>query len=145
MGVMARTMASTSCKRCRATMAAKAVRCMQCGNRVVREERVDPAQAAAAKLDRLVRRYRLSDMQKEIILAASDAHADIFVCGSDGKTEGEVKAGLQRFYGDEAVVAIAGLAAPGLIAPHGEDRFELTKSGLELIAALRGAISHAGS
>jgi hypothetical protein len=125
-------------------MAAKAVRCMQCGNRVVREERMDPAQAAAAKRDRLVRRYGLSEMQREILLAAADARADIFVCGSDGKTEGEVKAGVQRFYGDEAVVAIAALAAPGLIAPHGEDRFELTKSAQELIDALRGDVSHAG-
>ena len=52
--------------------------------------------------------------------------------------EGEVKSGDQRFYGDEAVAAVAALAGPGLIARHGEDCFRLTPDGKELVRTIQG-------
>ena len=134
MGVMVQSAQASRCTRCRVRLSAKAVRCMQCGTRVIREEEKDAAQEALEKRQKLVRRYALNDTQKEILAAAAADDGSIFVCGSDGNTEGEVKAGQQRFYGNDAVAAIAALVVPGLISPLGGDRFGVTDAGRELVA-----------
>ena len=76
-------------------------------------------------------------MQQEILLAAWRRNrGPIYVCGKNGGAEGEVKSGDERFYGNEAVVAIAGLIAPGLIVGVGDDCFTLTDDGARLAVML---------
>ena len=102
---------------------------------------VDPAEAARNERERLLRKYNLSEMQKNILAAAAAAAAgakrEITVLGNNRKAQSEVKSGDQRFYGNEAVEAIAALAGPGLISPHGEDCFRLTLEGAKLVATFQ--------
>jgi hypothetical protein len=112
---------------------------MQCGAQVYVVQKDDPAEAARAERDRLLRKYKLSEVQTSILCAVARSEGggrDIFVCGGDQLVVGEVKAGGQRFEGNDAVVAVAGLAGPGLIAPHGEDCFRLTADGERLAKTL---------
>jgi hypothetical protein len=82
----------------------------------------------------------LSDLQKQILIATLGDQLDgdpIYVFADRGADEGEVKAGETRLYGDEAVVAVAGLVANGLVRPHGEDSYELTSEASILARSLR--------
>ena len=130
------------CKRCRARLPLGARRCMKCGAQVFAVERVGPAEAARNERERLLRKYKLSEIQKRILSAAAKAQ-EIFVCGNDESAEGEVKSGDERFYGNEAVMALAalaGLAGPGLISPHGEDCYRLTDDGTKLALSLQAEL-----
>lgn len=136
---MAVGQSASTCKRCRARIPGNARRCMQCGAQVFVAQTVDPAEAARTERDRLLRKYKLSDVQTEILCAAAageQGNREIFVCGVDRQADGEVKSGGQRFGGNEAVAAVAGLAGPGLIVPDGEDCFRLTAAGTKLAATL---------
>jgi len=108
---------------------------MKCGAQVFVVQGVDLAEAARNERERLMRKYKLSEMQKRILSAAATAQM-IFVCGNDAKAEGEVKSGDERFHGNEAVAAVAALAGPGLISPHGDDCFRLTQDGTKLAITL---------
>lgn len=79
--------------------------------------------------------YDLSEIQRRILSAAQEG-GSIFVYRLPGPGEGEVKSGTERFFGDDAVTALATLIAPGLVAETGDDRFELTHAGLQLAASL---------
>jgi hypothetical protein len=112
-----------------------APRCPGCGNRLF----VAPAEAPI-KLDlpepsHSAPKYDLSDIQRRILSAAHES-GNIFVYRLPGPGEGEVKSGTERFFGDDAVTAVATLIAPGLVAVNGEDCFELTGAGLQLAASL---------
>jgi hypothetical protein len=75
----------------------------------------------------------LSDIQKQILMAAQQGQVgqkSIYVMGTQGAADGEVKSGNQRFFGNDAVAAVVALLAPGLIEPVAEDAFELTETGL---------------
>jgi len=111
-------------------------RCMKCGAKVFFEQDVDPAEAARNERLRVVRKHGLSEMQKGILSAASGDAQEITVCGHDEKAEGEVNSGGQRFYGNEAVAAVAALAGSGLISRHGDDCFRLTAEGRKLARTL---------
>lgn len=124
------------CNRCKARLPVGARRCMKCGGQVFAVESVGPAEAARNERERLLRKYKLSEIQKRILSAAAKAQ-EIFVCGNDESAEGEVKSGDERFYGDEAVAALAALAGPGLVSPHGEDCFRLTDDGTKLARTLQ--------
>ncbi len=124
------------CKRCKARLPLGARRCMKCGAQVFNTQVVDPAEAARNERERLLRKCKLSEIQKRILSAAAKAQ-EIFVCGTDDSAEGEVKSGDERFYGNEAVMAVAALAGPGLISPDGEDRFRLTHDGTKLAQTLQ--------
>lgn len=133
-----RKVAESTCPRCRQSVRATAPRCPGCGNRLFFESEATPT-----KIDLLERttttepvpRYDLSEIQ-ERILAAARAGGAIFVYRLPGPDEGEVKSGKERFFGDEAVTALATLVAPGLVAESGADRFELTHAGQQLAASL---------
>ena len=126
-----------ACNRCKARLPEGAQRCMKCGAKVFVVQAVDPAEAARNERERLLRKYNLSEMQKNILAAAVSGSREIIVCGNDSNAEGEVKSGAQRFYGDEAVAAVAALAGPGLIEPHGEDCFRLTNNGTDLVKTMQ--------
>lgn len=79
--------------------------------------------------------YDLSEIQRRILSAAQEG-GPIFVYRLPGPGEGEVKSGTERFFGDDAVTAVATLIAPGLVAETGDDCFELTHAGLQLAASL---------
>ena len=125
------------CKKCRARLPQGGRRCLKCGAQIFVVQDVDPFEAARNERVRLLRKYNLSEMQKNILTAAGDGPKEITVCGTDNKAEGEVKSGEQRFYGDEAVAAVAALAGPGLIASDGEDCFRLTPDGTNLIKTIQ--------
>ena len=126
-----------ACNKCKARLPQGARRCMKCGAKIFVVQAVDPAEAERNARVRLLRKYDLSEMQKEILAAAMGGSKEITVCGNDSKAEGEVKSGDQRFYGDEAVAAVAALAGPGLIALHGEDCFRLTPDGTKLVKTIQ--------
>lgn len=127
----------SACNRCRARLPQGARRCLKCGAQVFVVQDVDSAEAARNERVRLLRKYNLSAMQKDILSAAAEGSKEITVCGTDSKAEGEVKSGDQRFYGDEAVAAVAALAGPGLIAPDGEDCFRLSPDGTKLVKTIQ--------
>lgn len=112
-------------------------RCLKCGAKIFVVQEVDPAEAARNERVRLLRRYNLTEVQKDILIASTGGSKEITVCGTDARAEGEVKSGDQRFYGDEAVAAVAALAGPGLIALHGEDCFRLTSEGTRLVKTIQ--------
>jgi len=116
---------------------------MKCGAQVFVVQDVDPAEVARNERERLVRKYNLSEVHKNILSAAAGGSKEIAVCGNDSKAEGEVKSGDQRFYGDEAVAAVAGLAGTGLISPHGEDCFRLTSDGIKLVETIQAETAEA--
>jgi len=126
------------CKRCRAKIPGNARRCMQCGAQIFVAQTVDPADAVRMERERLLRKYKLNEIQMAILSAAAGAEddQDIYVCGRGQQVDGEVKSGGKRFEGNEAVAAVAGLAGPGLISPHGEDCFRLTSDGTRLAKSL---------
>ena len=131
--------AARACPRCRQPVRASAPRCPGCGNRLF----IGSAEAAPPALELPVRsdpaetapHYDLTEMQRRILSAAHEG-GPIFVYRQPGPAEGEVKSGAERFFGDEAVTAVATLIAPGLVAAVGEDCFELTHAGLRFVASL---------
>ncbi len=128
----------TVCGRCKGRLPHGARRCLRCGAQVFVAREASPNEAARNERERLLRKYDLSETQKSILSAAAEVDAkEITVCGAEKGAEGEVKSGKQRFYGNEAVAALAGLAGPGLVSPHGEDRFTLTPEGLKLVETLK--------
>ena len=121
------------CPRCRVQVSASAPRCLGCGNRMFVASDDAPIELELPK--RPESEYNLSEIQRRILSAAQEG-GSIFVYRLPGPGEGEVKSGTERFFGDDAVTALATLIAPGLVAETGDDRFELTHAGLQLAAAL---------
>ena len=121
------------CPRCRVQVSASAPRCLGCGNRMFAASDDAPIELELPK--RPESEYNLSEIQRRILSAAQEG-GSIFVYRLPGPGEGEVKSGTERFFGDDAVTALATLIAPGLVAETGDDRFELTHAGLQLAAAL---------
>ena len=78
----------SACKRCRARLPLGARRCMKCGAQVFVVQGVDLAEAARNERERLMRKYKLSEMQKRILSAAATAPQLIHKrkTGSDGST-----------------------------------------------------------
>ncbi|MDH3628914.1 MAG: hypothetical protein OEV00_10170 [Acidobacteriota bacterium] len=129
-------------------MTANSVRCFACGTRV--QSGGPPAVPSTNAIDRQPRprkkgntpnkqknwwEYDLDDVQKEILAAAARGNT-IYVYGGEGSIEGEVKAGDERFYGNEAVAAVAKLVEPGLLEKTDDDCFELTDDGACLATSL---------
>lgn len=129
---------SSRCKRCRAIISGTAKRCMKCGALLFVAPTFNEEESARLERERLVRKYKLNEIQKQILAAAigDDQTLDIFVLGCGGKLDGEVKSGVTRFQGNDAVAAVAALAAPGLISPYGADCFRLTADGAKLARTL---------
>ncbi len=125
--------ATRKCPRCRVQVSASAPRCLGCGNRMFVASDDAPIELELPK--RPESEYNLSEIQRRILSAAQEG-GSIFVYRLPGPGEGEVKSGTERFFGDDAVTALATLIAPGLVAETGDDRFELTHAGLQLAAAL---------
>lgn len=128
----------SACGKCQTPMPTGARRCMKCGAQIFAAEQLSPAEALRAKRDRILRKYDLTDVQKEILTAAGKGSKEIAVCGTNQQDEGEIKAGDQRFYGNEAVATVAAFVAARLIEPNGEDCFRLTAEGERLIGVLNG-------
>lgn len=158
--------AANHCKRCHARVTTNSVRCFACGARVTRSAikktnaidlpaivsknkkavtswLVEPPDKTVVKKKRLWK-FDLNDMQKQILAAAATGVV-IFVYGGEGRIEGEVKVGEERFYGNEAVDAVARLVEPGLLKNSDDDSFELTDDGACLAASLkRAAVDQVG-
>lgn len=128
----------TACTKCSAALPPGARRCMKCGAKVFVAEAVSPAEQLRQKRDRILKKYNLSDVQRNILFAAGAGSREIVVCATDQRNEGEVKAGDQRFYGNDAVAAVAAFVAARLIEPKGEDCFRLTADGDKLIRVING-------
>jgi hypothetical protein len=130
--------ATSACPRCRVPVRASAPRCPGCGNRLFVGSAAAPIKLelpVQPDLPRPEPDYDLSEIQRRILSAAHEG-GSIFVYRLPGPGEGEVKSGTERFFGDDAVTALATLIAPGLVAETGDDRFELTHAGLQLAASL---------
>ncbi len=111
---------------------------MKCGAKIFVADEVAPAEELRIKRERILRKYNLTDTQKDILFAAGKGSKEIVVCGTDQQNEGEIKAGDQRFYGNDAVATVAVFVASRLIEPTGEDRFRLTADGVKLIRVFKG-------
>ena len=130
--------AGTTCPRCRQPVRASAPRCPGCGNRLFIKSAATPIKIELPKQSEIleaVPQYDLSEIQRRILTSAREGGA-IFIYRLPGPDEGEVKSGNERFFGDEAVTAVATLIAPGLVTELGEDRFELTRAGQQLADSL---------
>lgn len=123
------------CPRCRVPVRESAPRCPSCGNRQFAVSADAPIKLDLPEPSLSVPKYDLSEIQKRILSAAHE-DGTIFVYRLPGPGEGEVKSGTERFFGDDAVTAVATLIAPGLVAANGEDRFDLTHAGLQIAASL---------
>jgi len=144
------------CPRCSVRVPRTVRRCAQCGARFHIEEPAPTATAPAAEtppprrgptrvapivstsnsLDRI---SGINELEREILRAAMDGRRKgegIYILGDAGRTEGEIKAGGQRIYGNEAVEAVADLVARGLIEQSGEELFELSDFGARMAPAL---------
>lgn len=129
---------SSGCAKCGTPMPAGAGRCMKCGAKNVVTDEVSPAEQLRQKRERILRKYNLTEVQKNILFAAGKSSKEIVVCGADRQNEGEVKAGDLRFYGNEAVAAVAVFVASRLIEPRGGDCFRVTPEGDKLIRVIDG-------
>ena len=130
--------AGATCPRCRQPVRASAPRCPGCGNRLFIKSAAAPIKIELpkqAEAPKVVPQFDLSEIQRRILTAAREG-GSIFVYRLPGPDEGEVKSGDERFFGDDAVTAVATLIAPGLITELGEDRFELTRAGQQLADSL---------
>jgi len=141
------------CPRCSVRVPAGSTRCPVCGSRIVLGEAAAAKARAAAEAVAANRaaesndtpvlqetQVDLSELQKQILIATLGEQLDgdpIYVFADRGPDEGEVKAGETRLYGDEAVVAVAGLVACGLVRPNGDDSYELTAQASILARSLR--------
>ena len=125
------------CPRCRLPVRASVPRCSGCGNRLFIKSAATPTELELPEQPPTPEppQYDLSEIQRRILAAAGRGGA-IFVYRLPGPVEGEVKSGKERFFGDQAVTAVATLIAPGLVAKSGEDSFELTSAGRQLAATL---------
>ena len=133
-----RKAADSTCPRCRQPVRASAPRCPGCGNRLFYKSAATPTKIELPEqlaTPEPASQYELSKIQRRILTAAHEG-GSIYVYRLPGPDEGEVKSGNERFFGDEAVTALATLIAPGLVAELGEDQFELTKAGQQLAASL---------
>ena len=130
--------AGTTCPRCRQPVRASAPRCPGCGNRLFIKSAATPIKIELPKQSEIleaVPQYDLSEIQRRILTSAREG-GSIFIYRLPGPDEGEVKSGDERFFGDEAVTAVATLIGPGLVTELGEDRFELTRAGQQLADSL---------
>ncbi len=128
----------SACTKCNTPMPPGAGRCMKCGAKVFVAEQVSPAEQLRQKRERILRKYNLTDVQKDILFAAGKGSKEIVVCGMDRQNEGEIKAGDQRFYGNDAVATVAAFVASRLIEPKGGASFRLTGDGERLIRVIDG-------
>lgn len=64
----------------------------------------------------------------------------IYVMGTGPTEQGEVKAGGQRLFGDEALAALIGLTAQGLVIEVGDACFGLTTAGERAGAVLQNPL-----
>ena len=131
-------MSQRNCPKCNRHLPPPLRRCFNCGARIYVEKPVAAENAKPAVAESSpVERGELSEIQREILLCSwRQNRGPIYICGTDHVTEGEVKSGEQRFYGNDAVVAIAGLLAPGLIVTVGDGCFTLTDDGARLAVRL---------
>lgn len=129
------------CPRCSVRVAPGSPRCPVCGSKIAIGESAAPKLENSADSPTLPEAPPdLSELQKQILISTlgEQLHGEpIFVFGDRGPDEGEVKAGETRLYGDDAVVAVAGLVACGLIRPSGDDTYELTAQAALLARSLR--------
>jgi hypothetical protein len=81
----------------------------------------------------------LTELHRKILVATFIAEERRIYVLADGPHEGEVKAGGQRLYGNEAVLAVESLMRDGYVFPVDDGCFALTREGR------RTAINLAGS
>jgi hypothetical protein len=141
------------CSRCAKRIKSDANRCPHCGARVGTFANASRPSLAAGKvangsqgLDVLRREVelrdqagQLSELQKQILLAAYSGGEDhlVHVMRAEGPRAGEIKAGQERIYGDEAVEAVELMYFRGFFARHGDLAFELTHDGRHLATLAR--------
>ncbi len=116
-------------------MRAGALRCPGCGARIfVQQATVEPVEAV--RPEPMETTFDLTELQKEIMLAAVESgpgNSPIYVCGRSG-AQGEIKAGERRIFGNDAVAAVVGLLAQGLVSrTEDEDCFKPTEVGARLV------------
>ena len=125
------------CKSCGRRINTAIPRCPNCGTRnqvPIPETLGHPAVDLQAEIV-----AGLSELQKQILIASLDDVADdpaIHVMRVVGPGEGEIKAGSQRLYGNEAVEAVEALLSTGFVTRCHESGFELTDEGRRIATAL---------
>jgi len=125
------------CKSCGRRINTAIPRCPHCGTRnqvPIPETHGHPHEDLHAEIA-----AQLSELQKQILIASLEEVADdpaIHVMRVIGPGEGEIKAGSQRLYGNEAVEAVEALLSTGFVARRHESGFELTAEGRRIATTL---------
>lgn len=134
------------CRQCHRPVLVQVPRCPQCGAR--RPATAAPSPSAPApdtggdvRPDGF-KRYMLDPLQRQILAAAATEGRSLPIYVMPGKRggDGEVKAGAQRLFGDEALAAVIGLISLGLAVEVDEACFGLTTEGERAGALLQNPI-----
>jgi len=129
-----------TCQSCRRHIGVQARRCPHCGSKLKAigpSELVQPAAHPGATSPGP--NGELTELQKRILLAARSGRRGknlIYVLPPLGAREGEIKAGDERLYGNEAVDTVTELVGRGYVAPQDDNCFSLTDAGERLAADL---------
>jgi hypothetical protein len=128
---------ASPCKSCGRRINTAIPRCPHCGTRnqiPIPETHGHPHADLHAEIV-----AQLSELQKQILIASlEDVAVDpaIHVMRVIGPGEGEIKAGSQRLYGNEAVEAVEALLSTGFVSRCHESGFELTEEGRRIATEL---------
>jgi hypothetical protein len=132
------------CMRCRKRIRKDANRCPHCGAKLASftPNAARPSMAAAKVasggqgLETLRKEAELRDqagqlsfLERKILLAVHFSEQPVHVMRPHGSTEGEIKAGAERIFGNDAVLAIDGMLSRGWVEPFGDLAFQLTGDG----------------
>ena len=124
---------ASSCGHCDRPVPRGSTRCQFCGARTAIPN--DNALAIQRSKGR-----SLSEVQRKILVATFTAEERrIYVLGVNGPHEGEVKAGGQRLYGNEAIAAVEHLMRDGYVFPVDEGCLALTREGRRTANHLAGS------
>jgi len=125
------------CKSCRRRIGILVRRCPHCGTQNYFPRADGPTHAEPDPCNEII--AQLSELQKQILVASLDETVEdpaIHVLRMVGPDEGEIKAGSQRLFGNDAVEAVEALLSTGFVARCQESGFELTEEGRRVAAVL---------